>query len=322
MKYPMLCPWVELSAHADGFRLTDTKQHKQFKLPEAYVPLVRKLDGRTPPQRLAPRLTEKECNALLEQMAQHRLVRRRPAFSTGFLSLYFTIPLARPGAFGRAVAHIFNNVLLKMWLPTLVMGLLALFHTPYGMMGNHLLLGSVCGVAVGLLLHELSHACACITYGGKVHSCGLLLWLLLPGAFVELDTDSIGSPLQQAQVFAAGVEMNFFLTGMFLLLGSCSPLLGTACLCAAISNGILAMLNLTLTLGLDGMHILSALLGVDNLCTFAMDILFDREKRRQMRRLGPSGWAGLAFCGTGLAMLGIFPLVVAVNISEVLVCLL
>jgi len=149
-----------------------------------------------------------------------------------------------------------------------------------------------------------------------------MLWCLLPCAFVELDDEPIRSPLQRAQVFAAGVEMNLWLTAFFLMLSGCSPLLGSPCLCAAMTNLVLALLNLTLTPGVDGMHILSALLGTEDLCALSLNILTDPRSRRHLRSRGRSGAAALLFWGVGGGMLPALPLVLIVNLTEVLLWVL
>lgn len=322
MKHPSLCPWVELSVEGDILRIQDSKQDQCFHTPAKYAPFLRGLDGRTPPHLAAPELTEKERSALLRELKHKHLTRQNAAFSKSLLSLYFTIPLSCPTEGWRMFAHVFNNTLLKMWLPSLVLAAWGWITCPIVLLDNHIWLGSILGLILGMLLHELAHTCACITYGGRVHGCGVMLWCLMPGAFVELDTDSVKHPLQKAQIFAAGVEMNLYLAAFFLLLSASHPMLGTPALCAATTNGMLALMNLTLTSGLDGMHILSSLLGIDDLCAMAMNILFDETNRRVLTRQGFQGKAALSFCWVGLVMQLFFPLVLAVNISEVLLWLL
>ena len=317
MKYPMLCPWVELSVDTDGLHLTDPKRNKRFRTHPKYEALLRRLDGRTSPRQLAPELSGKDCAFLLENLKLHHLSRQHPAFSADFPSLYFTIPLPRPGAIARGAAHVFNNTLLKLWLPSLLLSIWFLHSCPIVLLDNHIWLGSIGGMLLGILLHELAHACACLSYGGKVSAWGLTLFCLLPGAFVELDTGPVKHPLQRAQIFAAGAEINLLLCSFFLILSGCSPLLGTPCFCAAISNAMMALLNLTLTFGLDGSHILSSLLDVDDICALAIDILFDRRNRRHLGEMGISGRAALSLCGMGLVMLGFLPLILIVNICEV-----
>lgn len=322
MKYPALCPWVELSAEADGLHIIDTKRNVRFKAASDCEPLLCGLDGRTPPRRLAPELTEEACSALLKELKQKRLTWQRAAFSRNFLTFSLTIPLARPTERGRMFAHVFNNVLLKLWLPCFLLAVWGWWNSDVVLLDNHGWLGSIAGLVLGMVLHELAHACACITYGGRVQGCGLMLWFLLPCAFVEIDTDPIASPLQKAQVFAAGVEMNFFLASFLLLLSGCHPMLGSPAFCAAMTNAMLALINLTLAPGLDGMQILSALLGVENVCTFSLEVLSDRQARRHLRKRGLPGRAALLFCSVGALMLLALPLVVIVNLSEVLLWLL
>lgn len=81
--------------------------------------------------------------------------------------------------------------------------------------------GSVVGMLIGLVMHELGHMFACLTYGGRVFKVGVMLqFLLMPGAYVLMNESNIKKRMKRVQVSAAGIEMNLILTAIFLFLSA------------------------------------------------------------------------------------------------------
>jgi S2P endopeptidase len=75
-------------------------------------------------------------------------------------------------------------------------------------------------LAVSGIFHELGHAFAAVVEKKVVHGFGLFLFVLYPGAFVQLPDDlHVGlSPYRQLKIFCAGVWHNFVLALIGLLL--------------------------------------------------------------------------------------------------------
>ena len=79
-------------------------------------------------------------------------------------------------------------------------------------------------------------------------------------------------------------------------------------------------MNLTLIKGLDGMAILSELLGVEEVIETTKNIIFSRKKKNELRSHVMAGQAAVLAC----YMLGAFqialPLLMILNILEVVLC--
>ncbi len=75
-------------------------------------------------------------------------------------------------------------------------------------------------IAIILVTHELAHGLAARAEGVKVKSTGLLLMVLIPGAFVEPDEEDLNKARKstQARVYAAGSTTNILIGLIALLL--------------------------------------------------------------------------------------------------------
>ncbi len=75
-------------------------------------------------------------------------------------------------------------------------------------------------IAIILVTHELAHGVAARAEGIKVKSTGLLLMVLIPGAFVEPDEEDLNKARKstQARVYAAGSATNILVSLLALLL--------------------------------------------------------------------------------------------------------
>ncbi len=82
-------------------------------------------------------------------------------------------------------------------------------------------------IAIILVTHELAHGVAARAEGVKVKSTGLLLMVLIPGAFVEPDEEDLKKARKstQARVYAAGSATNILVGLLALLLLTNSGLL-------------------------------------------------------------------------------------------------
>ena len=78
-------------------------------------------------------------------------------------------------------------------------------NLPFGQIGYYLLTLLICGV-----LHELGHAVAANCNDIRVNGFGVFLAFIYPGAFVDLNADSLYSarPWQQLKTYCAGVWHN------------------------------------------------------------------------------------------------------------------
>ncbi|XP_078001511.1 membrane-bound transcription factor site-2 protease-like [Glandiceps talaboti] len=89
-------------------------------------------------------------------------------------------------------------------------------NLPMSQMFYYFLTLVVCGV-----LHEFGHAIAAVREQVRVNGFGVFLFLIYPGAYVDLYTDHLHaiSPLRQLRIYCAGVWHNFIIVivGIFIL---------------------------------------------------------------------------------------------------------
>ena len=76
------------------------------------------------------------------------------------------------------------------------------------------------GLATVLVVHEFSHGILAVTEKISIKSIGLLLFAIIPGAFVEPDEDELkaASKLSQLRVYAAGSVANMSLAAIAFVL--------------------------------------------------------------------------------------------------------
>lgn len=76
------------------------------------------------------------------------------------------------------------------------------------------------GLATVLVVHEFSHGILAISEKINIKSIGLLLFAIIPGAFVEPDEDelNLSSKLSQLRVYAAGSVANISLAAISLII--------------------------------------------------------------------------------------------------------
>ena len=184
---------------------------------------------------------------------------------------------------------------------------------------DYVIVGSVAGMLIGLVMHELGHMFACLAYGGRVFEVGVMLqFLFMPGAYVLMNESKIKKRMRRVQVSAAGIEMNLLLTAIFLIISARFESLSGFFLGAAIQNVFLALLNLTLVDGFDGMAIMGELLGVENVISKARRITRFKFKRKKLEKDGISGKATIAVCYILRGIQIALPLIFALNIVGVI----
>lgn len=284
------------------------------------VRFARKLDGKTHPYEIKTNLSREEIDVLIAELDSCGLLKESNKIVGGGTAMRtiwepkWTIKL-------RVIAFLCNNLLMIVWFPVLIIGIIVFKNNRLSIDFEMTWLGNIIGLGLGMVLHEFGHAFAGASYGARVFEMGVLrMYYIIPGAYVILDDETVKNRLKRVQINAAGVEMNLFLVGVFLILGASFGNLGGMFLTAAIQNIFLAILNLTLINGFDGMAILSELLGIEDIIETATDVIINREIRNELREYGPIGNATITAC----YMIGAFqialPLLLLLNVLEVVVC--
>lgn len=158
---------------------------------------------------------------------------------------------------------------------------------------------------------------ACPDVRGNVFEFGIMIRYFLPGAYVVLDSEKIRNRFKKAQIFAAGIEMNLLLAGIFLILLKFGWLDCTLLIYVALLRNPGAF-NLALIGPLDGMKIFSELLGVENIVDKAKKLIFDNEAKKILRKRGINGRAAIASCYIIVGFQLLLPLVLILNVISIM----
>ncbi len=257
MKYPMLDPWLEFSrCGPDIYVVEDETSGMLYLMNSSVARFLKKLNGRTDPYGIDPAFSEREVQRLLSELEAHELLRTgrliRCGRGTAYCGLWFPVlcPLLK------IIAKAFNRCLQVLWAPILACGIWSfLYHTPHGY-ASFSTFAYLLGVLLGVLIHEISHACAGFVLGAKVSEVGIMVrFYVFFGAYTRIDLDRITSCAKRVQVLAAGIESNFLLAGCFLLI-CCYSRFPSVFFSAATANAVLGLLNLAFIPGFDGRFIL------------------------------------------------------------------
>ena len=174
------------------------------------------------------------------------------------------------------------------------------------------------GVFLGMILHESAHGAAALAYGGRVYEMGVSIQYFIPGAYTLMDHCRIKKRLRRVQVMAAGVESNFWLAGVFLILCCRFPLHHTMFFMIAVQNLLLGTLNLLFINGVDGGRILCELLGDPNSIEKAIRVTTSRRELCSLWKRGASGRVKAAVCFILSAGQISWPLLLLLNTIEVI----
>lgn len=320
MKYPTLANWIRFKKVSENeYEIVDLLHDEKIQTDAYTVWFARQLNGKRNPYLIDKGKLKKDIDLLLRELEAENVIRDKRFFSKFFLFLLVTVWRPKITENFRIASFIINGLLLISFLPLLAFSILYFLYYTYDINFDYMIIGSIAGMLIGLVMHELGHMFACLAYGGRVFEVGVMLqFLLMPGAYVLMNESNIKKRMRRVQVSAAGIEMNLFLTAIFLILSARFETLSGFCLAAAIQNVFLALLNLTFVDGFDGMTIMSELLGVECIVSKAKRITKSKYKRKRLAKDGISGKATIAVSyilrGVQIAL----PLIFALNIMGVI----
>ena len=280
--------YLDIVKDEDGsYIVLDTFQEQVYTVPPVVYSYALQLTGDRDPLTV-PGYTESECRMILRELRKAKLVRQSRVLEKHFGTIYFTLIYKDLNERFGAFAKIWNNCLLALFIPVLVIGLIC-YYKSYPSFDGSIWGGFFFGLIIGLVCHEFSHGVACIAYGGTLHEAGIMIQRFIPGAYVLIEPQEVKGKLRRVQVYAAGVECNVLLCGLFFLLAAVTPIDGFFFM-AGLENALLAALNLCFITGLDGSQIINELLGSGSLVFHTKEILLNRKTRRRLLR-HPSGAA-------------------------------
>lgn len=324
MKYPQLNSWLQYKKKDDfTYLVKDYMTDQVYLFDIEDVRFFRKLDGKTNPYEINPDWSEYEVKKLMRFLKKKELV-RNSRISKSFLSIQISLFKLKFKRTGKAIALKLNRLLLMSFLPVLLIGIFyyinyssEFFITDYLSVWLGLMLGTV----AGLLLHETGHALAGAGYGARVFECGLIVGLS-SGAYVMIDFRNVKKRIRRVQILAAGIEMNFLLVGISLILAGLIDQLSGFFIGFAFGNLVLGIVNLLFINGLDGCSIIKELLSTQSLSFSALDFIIDEKVRRGLLMQGATGYIKIASCFIGAVFQLAYPLLLIVNVVGVISCII
>lgn len=320
MKHPTLANWIRFKKVSENeYEIVDLLHDEKIQTDAYKVWFARQLNGKRNPYRIDKNKSKEEVDLLLRELEAENVIRDKRFFSKFFLFLLVTVWQPKVTNNFRIASYIVNGLLLISFLPLSVFSIFYFLYYTYDINFDYMIVGSITGMLIGLVMHELGHMFACLAYGGRVFEVGVMLqFLLMPGAYVLMNESNIKKRMRRVQISAAGIEMNLLLSALFLIFSVNFEMLSGFYIAAAIQNIFLALLNLTLVDGFDGMSIMGELLGVENVINKARRITRFKFKRKKLENDGVSGNATIAVCYVLRGIQIALPLILALNIVGVI----
>lgn len=320
MNNPILANWIKFKKISDDeYKIINLLYDEEIIVDSYTVWFAHQLDGKRNPYQIDRSKSKEDIDILLDELEVENVIRDKRFFSKFFLFLLITVWRPKVTANLRIASFIINGLLLMSFLPLLVFSIFYFLNYTYDINIDYITIGSIVGMLVGIVMHEMGHMISCLGYGGRVFEIGVMLqFLLMPGAYVLMNESNIKKRMRRVQVSAAGIEMNLVLTAVFLILSARFEILSGFFLGAAIQNVFLALLNLTFVDGFDGMAIMSELLGVECIISKAKRITKNRLRRNKLKKDGISGNMTIAICYALRGVQIALPLIFALNIVGVI----
>lgn len=273
MKYPQKSPYLIYKGMSEGrHKIEDFLYDEIWLLDPMEMAILRSLDGRHNPDHLPPECGRDYVHKTLEEFRDnHLLAPEKKIEFHGIGSCTIPLVYCYPGKCIRFFARVCNNLLMTLFIPVFLLGgyfSKTAISDVYIQSKGELIAAILIGSFVGIAMHELAHAFAALAYGGNVFEIGAGVSCFLPMGYVLMNYDNVKNRMKRIQIHFAGIEMNLFLSGIFMLLKH-------HFIYMILVNLIMAVINILPLDGQDGLNILSALFNKDNLLKDAKCLIRD-----------------------------------------------
>lgn len=195
--YPKLADWAVIS-HLDDeqTKVTNELTNDAFIIDRGkpYLDFITALDGKSDPYELTSAYSRTERSLILRELSEHQLLRegRWLNKTLGEKSIAILIPRKHESA--SALFPILNKLLYMLFLPVFVGGALFFQNSHVELQGINAA-GAIMGALLAIIFNEAAHACATLSYGGKLYEAGIhLAYLFLPGAYILASFDDHLAP--------------------------------------------------------------------------------------------------------------------------------
>ena len=278
MKYPKRSPYLSFKrTEKDKYIIKDFLYSDAYQANAQTAAFLKQLDGKHNPYDLLPELSKADVRQAISHLDDCNLLAPKKKFLKLGLGHYmYPLIYCYPNKLHKRLAALWNFLLMIMCIPMLALGLYIQANVKsqiYWQSKSELYMAMLLGIVLGIIIHELSHTCSGLTYNGRLYEIGIGTRFFLPMGYVLLDDDPIKNHFHKIQFFAAGIEANILLYGIFMCLASNgfgSPIIMYL---AGIENLGLAIANILPLDGLDGMKILSTVFRKDDLLQHAKKLV-------------------------------------------------
>lgn len=260
---------------------------EKFEIDRALCNALLKADGTRPLD-----LPDKG-KQILPTLKKHELVQTsRFVHSGGAFNRFILFPIENKIKIDRSFFKAINAALPVASILIFALGVF-LMATDSEYIGYNFNLWIYCLLFIlSIVIHELGHLFAGLSYGYKFSDIGILLFGVVPvGAYVAHEDKKDAAKSEKIQFALAGIEMNLLIAGICLLLVVMFYHCSLTLLSVANVNILLACVNLLPASGFDGEYALSAICGVDNIGKLSKKCLFDKNRRRKLLQSGLKGYS-------------------------------
>ena len=267
---------------------------EEFDISEELYHALSQADGRHELQ-----LPGDDPEGLLAALEDNELITTSRLVRKGVFHQLTLILLGEPANRLRPLCRVVNGLLPVLSLLVLAAGIVLRIRAPFEIDDYYSVPLYYAAIFLSVSLHEFGHFAAALSYKFRPKDAGLLLLLgFFPiGAYVSCHGKSRKNYRQSLQLYLAGVEMNFLLAGVCLMVSTMVYPMSLMLLSLALVNVVLGVSNLLPISGLDGEGALSALLHMDSVGQAAKRCLSSRKERRKLLRSGLPGIAAFALFG-------------------------
>lgn len=288
-KYPQTVNWLVWKKNPDGsYQVKNCLTETTYTFGSLIFRFSRKLDGKHNPYTIMPELSPVEVDEMLEALEKEFFLRHSRLLLKSLGSVCYTLwqpQHTRSNSMIPGVLNILRNIL---WLPLFIVGLCIWASNGYYSYGGNIWTGHFAGLVLGSIVHEACHAASCLHRGGRLFETGVLRsFFVIPGMYVLLDLPR--KRIHRLEALVAGVEGNFMLCGLFMVLSVCFREFAGSFETAGMCNLAMGLINLLPAEGLDGMRALYCLLGITDEPGRTSAILCDKNRRQELWRDGLSG---------------------------------
>ena len=294
-RYPMAANFLSYKRiNRDQYKVVNWLTEEEYTVGSHVAILLKNLDGKKNPYSIQCHMSRSEIKEAIAQLDEAELLRDSMTLMKEFGSYYRTVFITKWTKAKRVLAYFTNLFLLFLFVPVFIAGLFLARNIDMDCTSRTMIVGTLLGVLPGIVLHEWSHGAACVAYGGRVFEFGLMISHFIPGGYTLMDTSRIKKKFHLVQINAAGIESNILFAGLLLALSSVTPILCDELYYAGIMNISLAIVNFAFFDGLDGMNIISSLLGIEDLKSKIKMVIKCPSIRKKISNSGLEGKVAVA----------------------------